>query len=96
MMGRRRGCASALAMALALVVCWYLAAQADAFVYWANFVGPTIARANLDGSGVNQGFITGASSPVGVAVDRQYVYWANSGGNSIGRANLSQLTHSPV
>ena len=38
----------------------------------------TIGRANLDGTGVNQSFITGASSPHGVAVDGGHVYWANA------------------
>ena len=31
-------------------------------IYWTNADG-TIGRANLDGSGVNQSFITGASDP---------------------------------
>jgi hypothetical protein len=54
------------ALALATLA---LAARADAFVYWANFGTGTIGRADLDGSGANQAFITGASSPLGVAVD---------------------------
>jgi hypothetical protein len=42
-------------------------------IYWANFGGnpttaSTIGEANLDGTGVNQSFITGANSPFGVAV----------------------------
>ena len=37
-------------------------------VYWANTLTDTIGRANLDGTGANQSFITGASTPVGVAV----------------------------
>ena len=57
-------------------------------VYWANSGTGTIGRANLDGTGVNQSFITGAGSPAGVAVDGQHVYWANSGNGTIGRANL--------
>ena len=36
-------------------------------IYWANNIG-TIGRANPDGTGVNQSFISGASSPIGVAV----------------------------
>ena len=57
--------------------------------------GTTIGRANLDGSGVNQDFITGALDPCGVAVDAGHIYWANAGGtpkdrayNALGRANL--------
>ena len=47
-------------------------------IYWANFgrhanfgtiVTTTIGRANLDGSGLDENFITGADSPDGVAVD---------------------------
>ena len=37
-------------------------------VYWADFIARTIGRANLDGTGVNQSFITGASATTGVAV----------------------------
>ncbi len=39
-------------------------------------------------TGVNQSFITGASTPCGVAVDANYVYWANVSTGTIGRANL--------
>ena len=46
----------------------------------------TIGGANLDGTGVNDAFITGASNPYGVAVDGNYIYWTNDTG--IGRANL--------
>ena len=60
-----------------------------AHVYWANLVDGTIGRANLDGTGVNQSFITGAIVPCGVAVDGAHIYWANAGaGDTIGRANL--------
>jgi virginiamycin B lyase len=74
--------------AVAAVVCFGWAAQADAFVYWANGIGQTIGRANLDGSGVDQTFITGASDPAGVAVDARHIYWANVATGTIGRANL--------
>ena len=47
-----------------------------------------IGGANLDGSGVNLNFITGANAPAGVAVDAQHVYWTNIGDNTIGVANL--------
>jgi hypothetical protein len=57
-------------------------------VYWANNFTGTIGRANVDGTGANQSFITGASSPVGVAVDAGHVYWTNAGTDTIGRANL--------
>jgi hypothetical protein len=65
-------------------------------VYWANENQPTfdtIGRANVDGTGVNQSFVLGATNPCGVAVDSAHIYWAtgNSGrgpGTTIGRANL--------
>jgi virginiamycin B lyase len=57
------------------------------YIYWTNFNTNTIGRANLDGTGANQSFITGASYPEGVAADRSHVCWANFTG-TIGRANL--------
>jgi streptogramin lyase len=58
-------------------------------LYWTNDSDPgTIGRANADGTGVNQSFITGASRPVKVAVDATHVYWTNRGTSTIGRANL--------
>ena len=61
-----------------------------AHIYWTSSGGGsgTIGRANLDGSGVNQNFITGAADPWGVAVNARHVFWANRGTNAIGRANL--------
>jgi virginiamycin B lyase len=56
-------------------------------VYWSNYDPDTIGRANLDGTGDNPSFITGASGPQGVAVDGSHVYWTNVTG-AIGRANL--------
>ena len=74
--------------AVAVAACFGWAAQADAFVYWANQGTNTVGRANLDGTGANQSFITGASSPRGVAVDAGHVYWTNAGTGTIGRANV--------
>lgn len=82
------GCAVALVMA----------SGARAEIYWANYganaTGTTIGRANLDGSNVNQSFITGAAGPVGIAIDGTHIYWSNSDGPNntgtrIGRANLN-------
>ncbi len=70
------------------------------YIYWANSEAPTsdvavgnsIGRANLDGTGVNQSFITGADYPCGLASDGIYLYWGNQGSNytgtTIGRAKL--------
>jgi virginiamycin B lyase len=37
-------------------------------IFWTNYIGNTIGRANLDGTGANHSFIGGASGPVGLAV----------------------------
>ena len=47
-------------------------------VYWGNGNSSTIGRANLDGTGANQSFISGATLPEGVAVDAGHVYWTNA------------------
>jgi streptogramin lyase len=60
-------------------------------IYWANSATGTIGRANVDGTGANQNFFTGASSPFGVAVDADHLYWTDAGPGTIGtlgRANL--------
>lgn len=84
-----------LAVAVA-VGCWLLApADTSAYVYWADYTADAIGRANLDGSGVDQTFITGASNAGGVAVDGRYIYWSARAmptqtrpRNAIVRANL--------
>jgi hypothetical protein len=78
---------AALVLATLTVATLALAAGADASVYWTNNDTGTIGRANLDGTGVDQSFITGANHPDGLAVDDAHVYWTNDSG-TIGRANL--------
>jgi len=87
---RRRLRALGLAVLGALVVSLVVSQAAQAYVYWTNssFGADTIARSNLDGSGANLSFITGAHFPDGVAVDAAHVYWANQDTNTIARANL--------
>ncbi len=80
-----RGTCLGLAAA-AVLVSGLCAAQANAYVYWST-EGTTLGQANLDGTGVDQSFVTGATSVLGVAVDSQYIYWINNS-DSIGRANL--------
>jgi hypothetical protein len=59
------------------------------FVYWSNeSPGTTIGRAKINGTGLNDNFITGLNNPAGVAVDSKFIYWAEYGSNRIGRANL--------
>src|SRR5690348_13774644 len=57
-------------------------------IYWSNVGTNTIGRADLDGSNVNQSFITGADDPADVAVDAEHIYWPNYNTNTIGRADL--------
>jgi hypothetical protein len=73
------------------------------YIYWSNcdfsqgcVHGDTIGRANLDGSGVNMSFISGATHTYGLAVDGTSIYWGDKADPSsqsdlrraIGRANL--------
>jgi uncharacterized protein YjbI with pentapeptide repeats len=69
-----------------------LALAADSeHLYWA--AGAFIARANLDGSDVEDHFIDTGASVNSVAVDGQYVYWTT--GASIGRADLNGSSVEP-
>jgi hypothetical protein len=58
------------------------------FTCCSSYGPPSIARANLDGSGADKDFISGPAC--GVAVDGRNVYWSRgeSPEGSIGRANL--------
>jgi hypothetical protein len=59
------------------------------YIYWTNPASGTVGRANLDGSGVDQSFISGANEPEGVVpgINGAYIYWSNNQGGTIGRAN---------
>jgi len=59
-------------------------------IYWADSYKHKIGRARLDGSNVEDDFISLAAgtSPCGLAVDSEYLYWANFGTAMIGRARL--------
>ena len=85
--GRLHGVFGALVVLLCAAVA---ATPANAFVYWAGQEQDrqAIARANLDGTGVKNGFITGVKDPWGVAVDGQHIYWTDDNGTTIARANL--------
>src|SRR5690242_17842141 len=82
---------------LALAVGLTLTADAGAAVYWTNkgqsdcfAPNGSIGRANLDGTLVDQKFITGADVPRGVAVNSADIFWSNQGpcDNSVGGASL--------
>jgi virginiamycin B lyase len=59
------------------------------YIYWTDEKGNEIGRANLDGTGVNQKFITGAHFPDSIAAGPQYLYWTNQNSHAIGRAKLN-------
>jgi hypothetical protein len=60
------------------------------FVYWTNTQNPagSVARAKINGTGLNENFIPNLAGPSGVAVDSQHIYWVEVGMSRIGRANL--------
>ena len=67
-------------------------------IYWTNLSSGAIGRANIDGSGVNQSFITAGVGVEGIAVDGTHIYWAQRGdaaGTAIGRANLNGMEVNP-
>src|SRR3984957_14932763 len=66
------------------------------YLYWSNTLGSiakpgngVIVRANLNGTGANQQFITGGSFPDAITVGPQYLYWTNQNSDAIGRARLN-------
>jgi virginiamycin B lyase len=62
------------------------------FVYWTSAApNSSIARAKLNGSGVDQSFISGLNHPHGIATDARFIYWTqgDTTNGSIGRANLN-------
>jgi streptogramin lyase len=86
-----------IALVLVLPLCLgalVLSARAEAYVYWTNANG-TIGRANLDGTGVNQAFVTGAGDAFNLAVDANHVYWTDEAGDAIGRADIDGTSVDP-
>jgi virginiamycin B lyase len=79
---------AALALLAAMLLSLALVPRAEAFLYWTNQGPDTIGRANLDGSGVRQSFISDAAGPTGIAVDADHIYWANGETRTIGRADI--------
>jgi virginiamycin B lyase len=79
---------TSLLLAVLVSVGLALPTSAPAFVFWTNNDG-SIGRANLDGTGVDQSFITlEGAFPAGIAIDASHVYWTEFTAGAIGRANL--------
>jgi hypothetical protein len=72
-------------LALAMVAC---AARAKAFLYWTNFDTGTIGRATVDGTKVDQSFVTGASAPTAV--------WRSTVLTSTGRTSTTTRSAVPT
>ena len=74
------------------------AAALPAHIYWTNpetsrgAGGPgieTVARANIDGTGIDKSFITqGPSHPEAIAINAHFIYWVQAETGAIARANL--------
>jgi hypothetical protein len=60
------------------------------YVYWVDFANGSIGRANLDGTNVDDAFISlNTVGITGLAVAGSYVYWAESSSSgTIGRASI--------
>lgn len=75
---------------LTAVLALATAPSASAYLYWTDngpglsSAGTTIARANLDASGVTAHLVSNATGPSGIVSDGTHIYWGN--GTSIGRA----------
>jgi virginiamycin B lyase len=67
-------------------------------IFWTNLNTGTIGRANIDGTGVNQSFITGIDAPSGITSDGSFLYWTTGGNNNtlgsggIARAGMDGVT----
>ena len=90
MFGRRPRLAHPHLVLLAALALLLLPPRAHGnFVYWTNqSPGTSIGRAKINGTALNDNFITGISDPRGVAVDSKFIYWADRFADRIGRANL--------
>src|SRR5262249_32928629 len=65
-----------------------------AHIYWTNGQGPgtgSVARANLNGTGVDESFITGAIQPAGVAVDAATATCAGREATIVGTGRADSL-----
>ena len=60
------------------------------YIYWANWDINTIGRASVDGSGIDNTFIsTGASTnPYNITSSSSKLYWTNYGSGSVAKSNL--------
>ena len=55
-------------------------------IYWTNDETGNIGWANIDGTGVNQSFITGAPNLLDLTIYGDHIYWTNVGAGGLGNA----------
>lgn len=91
---RRRSATGVVAVAI-VAVALGSAPRAGAFIYWATTDFPrAIARANLDGTGMAEDYISVSGQVGSVAVDAHHIYWeevpdvSSESNGWIGRARL--------
>jgi virginiamycin B lyase len=57
-------------------------------IYWTNNLTGPIGRANLNGTAINQNFITGAQNLIAVTLHGDYIYRTNVGSGGLGNAPI--------
>lgn len=67
----------------------------DTYIYWSDYSTGKIARANIDGSGVDLTFIDAGPEPIGVAVTASHIYWGGAGSKTLGRALIDGTEADP-
>jgi virginiamycin B lyase len=80
--------------ACGLVAAICAASPATADIYWTNETTNTISRATNAGTVTDPSFITGATSPRGVAIDGAFIYWAHDG--VAGDAPVGNIGQAPI
>lgn len=75
-MMRRHRIAAATALVAGALAVLAVAPAAYAYVYWTNQGTAAIGRADLNGAGADQGFLSSGAIPQGLAVDDSHIYWA--------------------
>ncbi len=59
-------------------------------IYWTNNFTGTIGRAQLDGTGIDESFITGAQNLIAVTVHGDHIYWTNVGAGGLGNGPIGR------
>jgi hypothetical protein len=84
---RRRFVSAAMVTWVILLAACGSGSSARMYLFWADGAS-VIGRADLNGTGASERFITGAIGPTDLAVGSGYIYWTNPSTGTIGRADL--------